>query len=84
MVTYGVETEIRSRRKDDELAETLQAMGYVHYVRATCIMEKPPALYSAPSSLPSLAPSLAPSRTHHSLLPLHLLPPRLSILSLLP
>ena len=59
MLTYGVDTEIRSRRKDDELAETLQAMGYVHYVRATCIMEKPPALYSAPSSsLPSLAPSL--------------------------
>jgi hypothetical protein len=42
--------EIRARRHDSQLAETQQAMGYVHYVRATCIMEKPPedhALYSS-------------------------------------
>ena len=42
--------EIRQRRNNAQLAETRQAIGYVHYCRAVCIMDFPAAdkhLYTA-------------------------------------
>jgi hypothetical protein len=54
-----VAIEIRARLHDAQLPETHQAVGYVHYVRATCVMEKKPEdkllftsdLYATPQAL---------------------------------